>query len=94
MLIEPIAKQLASGWNGRFIGTVVPMDQLGGLVLQTLVFALMGILVFALAFWIIVKATPFSVRKEIEEDQNVAIAVLIGAIIIAIAIVIAAAIQG
>jgi len=63
-------------------------------VLQTLVFALMGILIFGIAFWIIVKATPFSVRKEIEEDQNVAMAVLIGAIIIAIAIVLAAAIQG
>jgi uncharacterized membrane protein YjfL (UPF0719 family) len=74
--------------------TVVPMDQLGSLVVQTLVFALIGILIFAIAFWIIVKVTPFSVRKEIEEDQNVAMAVLIGAIIIAIAIVLAAAIQG
>ena len=74
--------------------TVVPMDQLGGLVLQSLVFALIGIVIFAIAFWIIVKLTPFSVRKEIEEDQNVAMAVLIGAIIIAIAIVLAAAIQG
>jgi len=70
------------------------MDQLGGLVLQSLVFALIGIVIFAIAFWIIVKLTPFSVRKEIEEDQNVAMAVLIGAIIIAIAIVLAAAIQG
>jgi len=76
------------------ISTTVPLSQLGGLVLQTLVFALMGIVIFAIAFWIIVKATPFSVRKEIEEDQNVAMAVLIGAIIIAIAIVLAAAIQG
>jgi putative membrane protein len=74
--------------------TVVPMDQLGSLVLQSLVFALIGIVIFAIAFWIIVKVTPFSVRKEIEEDQNVAMAVLIGAIIIAIAIVLAAAIQG
>jgi Domain of Unknown Function (DUF350). len=76
------------------ISTAVPLSQLGGLVLQTLVFALMGIVIFAIAFWIIVKATPFSVRKEIEEDQNVAMAVLIGSIIIAIAIVLAAAIQG
>jgi hypothetical protein len=34
------------------------------------------------------------VRKEIEEDQNTALAVVIGAVIIGIAIVIAAAIQG
>jgi putative membrane protein len=86
MLLKPLMTSL--------ISTAVPLSQLGGLVLQTLVFALMGIVIFAIAFWIIVKATPFSVRKEIEEDQNVAMAVLIGAIIIAIAIVLAAAIQG
>lgn len=74
--------------------TAVPMSQLGALVIQTLVFALMGIAIFGIAFWVIVKVTPFSVRKEIEDDQNVAMAVLIGAIIIAIAIVLAAAIQG
>jgi putative membrane protein len=86
MLLKPLLTSL--------ISTAVPLSELGGLVLQTLVFALMGIVIFAIAFWIIVKATPFSVRKEIEEDQNVAMAVLIGSIIIAIAIVLAAAIQG
>ncbi len=86
MLLKPLVISL--------ILTAVPLSQLGGLVLQTLVFALMGIVIFAIAFWVIVKVTPFSVRKEIEEDQNVAMAVLIGAIIIAIAIVLAAAIQG
>ena len=86
MILKPLVNSLSL--------TAVPLSQLGGLVLQTLVFALMGIVIFGIAFWIIVKATPFSVRKEIEEDQNVAMAVLIGAIIIAIAIVLAAAIQG
>jgi putative membrane protein len=83
MLIEP-----------SFPGLVVPVDQLANLVLQTLIFAIIGVVIFAIAFWIIVKATPFSVRKEIEEDQNVAIAIVIGAIIIGIALVVAAAIQG
>jgi uncharacterized membrane protein YjfL (UPF0719 family) len=83
MLIEP-----------SFTGLVVPLDQLANLVLQTLIFSVIGVVIFAVAFWIIVKATPFSVRKEIEEDQNVAIAIVIGAIIIGIALVVAAAIQG
>jgi len=83
MLIEP-----------SFPGLVVPVDQLANLVLQTLIFAVIGVLIFAISFWIIVKATPFSIRKEIEEDQNVAIAIVIGAIIIGIALVVAAAIQG
>jgi hypothetical protein len=37
---------------------------------------------------------PFSVHKEIEEDQNVALGIIIGAIIIGIALIISAAIQG
>lgn len=94
MLTEPIVNKVLPAFQSVFLGLVVPMEQLAGLVLQTLVFAIIGILIFALAFWIIVKATPFSVRKEIEEDHNVAIAIVIGAVILGIALVIAAAIQG
>jgi uncharacterized membrane protein YjfL (UPF0719 family) len=73
---------------------VVPLEQLMPLVVTTLVFALIGIVLFALAFWIIVKASPFSVRKELEDDQNTALAVVIGAVILGIAIIVAAAIHG
>ena len=61
---------------------------------HTAVFALVGILIFALAFFIIVKATPFSMRKEIEEDQNVALAIIVAAMIIGIALIVAAAVGG
>jgi uncharacterized membrane protein YjfL (UPF0719 family) len=40
------------------------------------------------------KVAPFSVRKEIEEDQNTALAVLMGSVILGIAIIVAAAVQG
>ena len=73
---------------------IVPMDQLANLVVTTLVFALIGILLFALAFSIIVKISPFSTRKEIEDDQNVALAILIGSVIIGIALIVAAAVHG
>jgi uncharacterized membrane protein YjfL (UPF0719 family) len=94
MLTEPLANKMPAVFQSGFIGLVVPLDQLASLVIQTLVFAIIGVLIFAVAFWIIVKATPFSVRKEIEEDHNVAIAIVIGAVILGIALVIAAAIQG
>ena len=45
-----------------------------------------GVLAFAIAFVIIIKASPFSVRKEIEEDQNVALAIIVAAVILGIAI--------
>ena len=76
------------------LALIVPMDQLINLVVATLVFALIGIVLFALAFLIIVKVAPFSTRKEIEEDQNVALAILIGSVIIGIAIIVASAVHG
>lgn len=62
--------------------------------LWTLAYVGVGLVVFALAFWIIQKATPFSVRKEIEEDHNIALAVIVGSVILGIAIIIGAAITG
>ena len=63
-------------------------------ILNVAIFALAGLLLFALAFFIMGKATPFSIRKEIEEDQNVALAIVIGSVIIGIALIIVAAIVG
>ena len=78
----------------HMLALIVPMDQLLNLVVTTLVFALIGIVLFALAFFIIVKISPFSTRKEIEEDQNVALAIIIGSVIIGIALIVAAAVHG
>ena len=62
--------------------------------LSTVVYTLFGVLVFALAFVAIVKVSPFSIRKELEADQNVALAILIASVILGLAIIIAAAIHG
>jgi putative membrane protein len=75
-------------------GLIVPMESLLPIVVTTVVFVVLGLIVFALAFLIIAKATPFSVRKEIEDDQNIALAIVIGAVILGSAIIIAAAIHG
>ena len=72
----------------------MPTDPFARLIITTVVFSIIGILLFALAFWIIVKATPFSVRKEIEEDHNVALAIVIASVIIGIALVVSAAVHG
>lgn len=73
---------------------VVPMNQLGDLIVETLAFTLVGLVLFALAFWIIVKVSPFSIRKEIEEDQNVALGIVIAAVILGISMIVAAAVHG
>jgi len=63
-------------------------------VVASLCFALVGILVFGLAFWIITKIVPFSIRKEIEDDQNTSLGIVIGAVIIGLSMIISAAIHG
>ena len=80
--------------DANVFGLIVPMESLLPVVVTTLVFVVIGLIIFALAFFIIGKATPFSVRKEIEEDHNVALAIVIGAVILGSALIIAAAIHG
>ena len=93
MLIELFAPQaVASG--SPFIGLIVPMENLAPVVITTVIFTILGLIFFGLAFFVIGKATPFSVRKEIEEDHNMALAIVIAALILGIAMIIAAAIQG
>ncbi len=62
-------------------------------LLSSILWALLGLFLFALAFWVMGKAAPFSLRKEIEEDQNVALAIIMASVIIGISIIIMAAIH-
>jgi putative membrane protein len=76
------------------IGMVVKLDELFGVVETTVIFVALGLIVFAVAFVIVVLVAPFSVKKEIEDDQNISLAVIIGSVIIGIAMIISAAIHG
>jgi len=76
------------------MGLIVKLDELLPVLTTTVIFVAIGLVVFALAFLIVVLVTPFSVKKEIEEDQNTSLAIIIGAIIIGIAMIISSAIQG
>src|SRR5882757_791621 len=64
-----------------------------GNVVSALAYAFIGILIFILSFVIIDKATPYHLWKEIVQEHNMALAILIGAMSIGICIIIAAAIH-
>ena len=66
----------------------------GASLLGALIYSLIGIALFGLVFFVIVKISPFSIRKEIEEDQNTALGIIIGAVILGISMIIASAVQG
>lgn len=62
--------------------------------LSTVVYTVFGVIVFGLAYWAMIKVAPFSIRKEIEDDHNNAVAILMAAVILGLAIIIAAALHG
>ena len=62
-------------------------------VRAALVFALIGIVIFVSAFVVIDKLTPYDLWKEIVEEKNLALAILVGAMSIGICIIIAAAVH-
>ena len=94
MPIQLLAKQAGLEHSRNLIGSFVPMNQLPELLISTLAFCIIGLLLFALAFWIMDKAMPFSIRKEIEEDQNTALAIVIASVIIGIGLIVSAAVHG
>jgi uncharacterized membrane protein YjfL (UPF0719 family) len=70
------------------------MEHTSQALVQAVIFSMVGIAVFGLAFFVITRLSPFSIRKEIEDDQNVALGVIIGSVVLGLAIIIAASIHG
>ncbi len=64
-----------------------------GVILSSLVFALVGVLIFWLCFLIIDKITPYDLWGEIVEKQNVALALVVAAMSLGICVIVAAAIH-
>ena len=62
-------------------------------VVSALVFAFIGIVIFVVSFVTIDWLTPYQLWKEIVEQKNMALAVLVGAMSIGVCIIIAAAVH-
>ncbi|HXS95184.1 MAG TPA: DUF350 domain-containing protein [Candidatus Limnocylindrales bacterium] len=62
-------------------------------IVYGLIFACLGVLVFAVAFSIIVKLAPFDLWKEIAHEHNTAAAILAGAVALGLCWIIAAAVH-
>jgi uncharacterized membrane protein YjfL (UPF0719 family) len=67
---------------------------LGGHLLAVVVFSIIGLIVFVGCLVLIEKLTPFSINKEILEEHNSAVAIVVGAIIIGMSLIIAASVLG
>ncbi len=60
---------------------------------NSLIYSLLGVIMFWLAFIIIDKITPYDLWKQIVAEKNVALATVVAAMCLGIAIIVAAAIH-
>lgn len=65
-----------------------------GAFFGSMLYALVGVLVFWLCFVIIDKLTPYDLWAEIIEKKNTALAIVVGAMCIAIGLIVAASVHG
>lgn len=65
-----------------------------GVMLASILYALIGVVVLWVSFAAIDKLTPYKLWEEIVEHKNMALAIVVGATAIAIGQIVAAAIHG
>jgi uncharacterized membrane protein YjfL (UPF0719 family) len=70
------------------------LENLGEALISSAAFSMVGLVVFGIAFTLMGKLSPFSIRKEIEEDHNVALAIIMAGVIIGIALIVSSAVAG
>ena len=63
-------------------------------ILGSILYALIGVAVLWISFIVIDKLTPYKLWEEIVEHKNLALAIVLGAMVIAIGQLVAAAIHG
>lgn len=64
-----------------------------GYLISTVVYSLIGLGFFGLGFYIVDKLSPFSLSKELLQEHNTALAIILAGMMIAQGIIIAAAIH-
>lgn len=64
-----------------------------GVLFDSFIFALLGVLIFWLCFIVIDKITPYNLWEEIVEKQNMALAMVVAAMSLGICVIVAAAIH-
>ena len=62
-------------------------------VWNAMIFAVIGLVIFVVAFVIVDKMTPYHLWNEIVQEHNTALAILVGAMAIGMSIIIAAAVH-
>ena len=60
---------------------------------NSLIYAILGIVIFVAGFIIVDKLTPYDLWKQLVEEKNLALAIVVGAAALGVCIIISAAIH-
>ncbi|HEY1082518.1 MAG TPA: DUF350 domain-containing protein [Prosthecobacter sp.] len=63
------------------------------ILINSIVYAILGILIFITGFIVVDKLTPYDLWKQLVEEKNLALAVVVGAAALGVCLIIAAAIH-
>lgn len=69
-------------------------DHIGDVVIQCVIFTAIGLAMFGASFWIFERIAGYSIKKEIAEEHNVALGIVLAAAMLGIAMIVSAAIGG
>lgn len=62
-------------------------------MLAALIYAAIGLVIFAAAFVVVDRLTPYSLWRELIDEHNTALAIVVGAVAIGISLIVASAIR-
>lgn len=62
-------------------------------ILSTVIYGALGIVLFFLTLWLMEKLTPFSIEKKITDENNIALGIVMGSIILSLGMIYAAVID-
>ncbi len=62
-------------------------------IVDSVIYSVIGTAILLVSFWVIEKILPFSITKEIADDQNVGLGIILGAFILGISLIISSAIR-
>ncbi len=70
------------------------MSELGlQYLVSTIVYSVLGFILFIVAMYVVEKITPFSVTKKVVQEGNNAVAIVVASMVIAMGIIVASAIH-
>ena len=73
---------------------MINFKNLGGIIIEGIVFSIVGLIILMVGYKIFDMATPYDLNRQIAEDNNVAAGIAVAGVLISLGIIVAAAMGG